>query len=246
MRMHSSSNRSNRSLDDVQVQRLVDGELSAEEYRALLAGLDEEPGGWRRCAMAFLEAQALTQELSSVRRTLDLRGGSDGKAAKPTPVHIAQSGFEVRTLVAVAASFLVAFALGVFIPRFWTSARQDSSLVGNLTTQRPGLNPAGMADNNELPWPTARQVGSVQLVMDGPGGAATAAEQVPVYDVGQDLEQYLSAEQPTLGLELIELLRQQGYDVQHQQQYFPAPLNDGRQIIVPVDGYRITPVSRRF
>ena len=91
-----------------------------------------------------------------------------------------------------------------------------------------------------------REVGSVQLVMDGPGGTATAAGQVPVYEVGQDLEQYLSAEQPTLGPELIELLRQQGYDVEHQQQYFPAPLTDGRQIIVPVDGYRITPVSRRF
>jgi hypothetical protein len=237
--------RSDKSKGDVSeslVRRLVDGELGGEEYRALLAGLDEEPGAWRRCAMAFLEAQALTQELSSVRRTLDLRGGSDGKAAKPTPVHIAQSGFEVRTLVAVAASFLVAFALGVFIPTFLRSVWQDRSVAGNITTQGSGLNSSGPLGNNNSRRPGPREVGSVQLVMDGRGGAAMA---VPVYEVGQDLEQYLSAE-PTLGPELIELLRQQGYDVQHQQQYFPAPLNDGRQIIVPVDGYRITPVSRRF
>jgi len=196
--------------------------------------------------MTFLEAQALAQELGGVRRSLDVRGGCDGKTAKPTPVHIAQSVFDVRTLLAVAASFLVAFALGVLIPRFLPSVWQDRSLTGNLPTQGPVLNPSGVLGSNDSRRPMTREVGSVQLVMDGPGGAATAAGQVPVYEVGQDLEQYLSAEQPTLGPDVIELLRQKGYDVEHQQQFFPAPLTDGRQIIVPVDGYRITPVSRRF
>ena len=49
--------------DDIRFDRLVDGELSAEEYRTLLAALDDEPGGWRRCALAFLEAQSLGREL---------------------------------------------------------------------------------------------------------------------------------------------------------------------------------------
>jgi hypothetical protein len=242
--MSELSNRSNGILDDVELQRLVDGELLGEEYRAVLAGLEEEPGGWRRCAMGFLEAQALAEELGSARRALDVVG--DAKTAKAAPVKIAQSKFDVRMLLAVAASFLVAFALGVFVPRYLPSVWKDRSVAGNITTQGPGLNPSGSQGNNHSRRPGPREVGSVQLVMDGPGGAATAAGQVPVYEVSQDLEQYLSAEQPTLGPELIELLRQQGYDVEHQQQYFPAPLNDGRQIIVPVDGYRITPVSRRF
>ena len=42
----------------VQLDRLADGELPAEDYRALLAALDVEPNGWRRCALALLEAQA--------------------------------------------------------------------------------------------------------------------------------------------------------------------------------------------
>jgi predicted methyltransferase MtxX (methanogen marker protein 4) len=45
---------------------------------------------------------------------------------------------------------------------------------------------------------------------------------------------------------LIELFKQYGYDVRHEQQLFAAPLDDGRQIVVPVDGYQITPVSRRY
>jgi hypothetical protein len=67
-----------------------------------------------------------------------------------------------------------------------------------------------------------------------------------VYEVGQDVTQFLAAEKPALGPEMMELLRQHGYDVRHEQQYFPAPLDDGRQIIVPVDGYQLTPVSRRY
>ncbi len=39
------------------VDRLVDGELSEMERRALLLRFENEPDCWRRCALAFLEAQ---------------------------------------------------------------------------------------------------------------------------------------------------------------------------------------------
>ena len=44
--------------DASQIDLLVDGELPAEARRALLSRLDASPDGWRRCALAFLEAQA--------------------------------------------------------------------------------------------------------------------------------------------------------------------------------------------
>ena len=50
--------------DDVLFDRLVDGELSAAERRELLASLDGRPTGWRRCALAFLEAQTWQDELA--------------------------------------------------------------------------------------------------------------------------------------------------------------------------------------
>ena len=46
------------------LDRLVDGELGADERRALLASLDDEPGAWRRCALACLEAQSWRWQLS--------------------------------------------------------------------------------------------------------------------------------------------------------------------------------------
>ena len=48
------------------LDRLVDGELGVEDRRALLASLDDEPGAWRQCALAFLESQTFGWQLSQV------------------------------------------------------------------------------------------------------------------------------------------------------------------------------------
>src|SRR5690349_18552203 len=54
--------------DDSRVlDRLVDGELSELERQELLSALDDEPAGWRRCALAFLEAQTWGADLKSFR-----------------------------------------------------------------------------------------------------------------------------------------------------------------------------------
>jgi hypothetical protein len=219
------------------LDRLVDGELSSDEYRALLAAFDDEPGGWKRCALAFLESQALATELGVIRQRLSL---NDNRHDEPPVAPRRNSTWHEWSLLAVAASFLVAFGLGVVAPRFFSVRQQETQLVGNPLTQ-PRDN-ATTGSRHEV----LRPVGNIRLVMDGPAGEPTQAGQVPVYEVGQDVEQYLNAEQPVLEPEVIDLLRRHGYDVQHEQQYFPAPLEDGRQIIVPVDGYQITPVGRRY
>jgi len=62
--------------DDRRLDLLVDGELSELQRRELLEALDQEPGGWRRCALAFLEAQCWKQELPA-----DLLGADRSAAA---------------------------------------------------------------------------------------------------------------------------------------------------------------------
>ncbi len=43
--------------DDTRFDLLADDELNEDERRELLATLDDQPEGWRRCALAFLESQ---------------------------------------------------------------------------------------------------------------------------------------------------------------------------------------------
>ncbi|GEM_PF-4837857 len=46
------------------IDRLVDGTLAPQEERDLLTQLEQTPGGWRQCALAFLEAERWRRELS--------------------------------------------------------------------------------------------------------------------------------------------------------------------------------------
>ena len=48
---------------NVHMERLVDGEMLPDEYREFVASLEDEPDGWRRCALSFLESQAFSQDL---------------------------------------------------------------------------------------------------------------------------------------------------------------------------------------
>ena len=53
-------------VDWQELDRLVDGQLSDDEYRKLISELELHQDGWRQCALAFLEHQALEQELSVI------------------------------------------------------------------------------------------------------------------------------------------------------------------------------------
>ena len=238
--------------DDSRFDRLVDGELTAEEYRTLLATLDEEPGAWRRCALAFLENQALSSELEGLRTSRELEDpGTDGTTSPsdgrgdltPRPRN---SPWNLRSMLAIAASFLLAFALGIAAPRFFSGPPQDGNVAGNLETQRPLS-----ANSNSQPGvrhetlrPSGNLIGNLRLVMDGAGDESQAGK-VPVYETDSGWEQFLQADQPTLAPELVQMLERRGHSVQSQKQYIPVELDDGRQIIVPFEGYQITPVGRR-
>ena len=241
----------NRSNDDHRFDRLVDGELTPEEYRAFVASLDDEPGGWRRCALAFLEEQALAGELGSVRRNLNLNDpGAGGSTTRPddrgdiTPPRRAAPR-DVGTMLAVAASFLLAFALGVAVPQLFYGDPQESNVAGNLKSQSQLAGNAGPQPSAGVRHQALRPIGNLRLVMDGAGDESPQAGRVPVYEVDQGIEQYLQDDQPALAPELVKLLEQRGHNVERQQQYIPVQLDDGRQIIVPVEGYQITPAGRR-
>ena len=56
------------SIDRQSLDLLVDGELPEPERRELLLSLDQVPGGWRSCALAFLEAQCWKQTCGTIAR----------------------------------------------------------------------------------------------------------------------------------------------------------------------------------
>jgi hypothetical protein len=55
----------NTPMNSDMIDRLVDGELDESERREAILALGSSPDGWRRCALAFLEAQEWTRAAQS-------------------------------------------------------------------------------------------------------------------------------------------------------------------------------------
>jgi anti-sigma factor RsiW len=92
------------------IDRLVDGELTDRDRRALLVRLEAEPEGWRRCALAFLEAQNWREAFAPLAAPAPFMARSAvvpaGKGRKSKPWR------SVARLTALAASLVLTFALG--------------------------------------------------------------------------------------------------------------------------------------
>ena len=116
-------------LAQLDFDRLVDGSLTGDDYCKLIQQLDTTPSGWRQCALTFLEQQALARDFGELMKeppaNVDLepdsvaKGRAAGRAAGRADRSIAyQSGRRAQRswstkMLAVAASFLLAFGLGI-------------------------------------------------------------------------------------------------------------------------------------
>ncbi|QDU28770.1 hypothetical protein ETAA8_38750 [Anatilimnocola aggregata] len=222
-------------LNSITFDRLVDGELSREEYRQLLQALDQHPAAWRQCAEAFLEAQAWRSDFESIR-TPPAASVSQPVVA-PEKKSLLQKDW-LRMLLVAAASFLLAF---VAAQAYWQSTAGTTS-----APIPPQLAETGPAENSPQSVPTKtnyRPVSSVNLAVNRAGQENPELLQVPVFEpaAANDL---LSNSRPALPDDLLEALTAEGHQVDRQRKLVPIELDDGRQMMLPVEGYRIVPVSR--
>ncbi|QDU73550.1 hypothetical protein Pan97_05250 [Bremerella volcania] len=220
--MNDSSN----NIDDRQLDRLVDGELSPEEYREVLSQLDQMPNGWRRCAHAFLESQALGQSLPLVMQTTPSCPQTElAPAAEKSSTSGNASFRRMETLAAMAASVMVAFGLG------WYVSGIDSTTVDGPV---PGL-ATNVTDPQLPPDAPVHTVQKPQFVYvnqwDGQqgGGMPIAIDPNKQYDPNAkwDTSWGMSPEQ-------LQKLKDSGQPFQTQNRLIPVSLENGDRVVVPV------------
>lgn len=107
-----------------QIDLLIDGELSPEARRELLARLDDSPDGWRRLALGFLEAQAWRDSFAEAAR--EAPSPALILAIPPRPRRMRLAPWMAR-----AAVVLAAFTLG------WAVHRPRIEASRTLFAQRP-------------------------------------------------------------------------------------------------------------
>src|SRR5215475_9140780 len=87
------------------VDLLVDGELDDARQRQALLALEAQPDGWRRCALAFVEAQTLKREM----RGMIAEPAEGNQRVAVTKVTGRSSRFGALRWLAIAACLFVAF-----------------------------------------------------------------------------------------------------------------------------------------
>jgi hypothetical protein len=227
--------REERFNDEILFDRLVDGELSPAERRRLLASLDERPDGWRRCALAFLEAQSW---ISGFAQTV--RDAPQSDDAKVLALPESGQGKHLRqglAALAIAASLLIAFSIGSMrsgIDRSTAAVSPNSE--EQVAAVAPPLKQA-------VPHSAAADDALTLWVRDDAGRKQSL--RVPLVEAGELDHQLGVTFQSAVPARLRERLRERGYDVQSRGRYAPLWLENGRPMIVPVEDTKIVPVSQQ-
>lgn len=257
--------------DDARFDRLVDGELSPEEYRRMLASLDDEPGGWRRCAMAFLEAQAWGQELRGLSDHLDKPAETQADTQADTSAVDSAEVTHLRWVnwLAIAASVIVLCGFGLLYQKnhngssgnlATTNIDQPNSIAKNGATNAPpstapsiaqadaNKGSSGSTATRTEAGPESRRalqpVEKVRLVMQDENGDSRPID-VPLYDANQVGAGALVHDGSMLPPAVLDAIRQRGFRVQRYEQFLPLELENGRRAVVPVEGYQFVPVGNR-
>lgn len=221
--------------DAILIDRLVDGELSSGERRELLASLETKPGGWRRCALAFVEAQTWGLELRG------LMAQTPATSADAAVVELAKQSNEsnpsarsqLATWFAVAASVVVAFGLG----RQSGITRHGEQLAPQLATSTDPKPPAAQP---------AKHGDTVTLVVNDRHGAPQRIE-VPLVEGRQLGAGFGEIPHWSGSPELMRRLDEKGLDLAARRRYAPIYFEQQNKIVpmvVPVDDAIVMPVNR--
>lgn len=237
--------------EQAQFHRLVDGRLSPDELRALILSFESDPDGWRRCALAFLEDQALRRDLGElVSKRLpqefswaeslpadcrDPRGMQPELAEKASPAgHASPVAPPVRWLHRsnsgwrLAAAMLASFVVGIGFEA-WREEPAGEPVPSLVATGQP----AAATGQPNVP---------ATLVSRTPSDEEGIP--LPVYDLSDDRAIRILSESP-ISRETHRTLRDLGYEVSQQRQYAPLRASDGRPVVVPIDEVQIIPIGVR-
>jgi hypothetical protein len=142
------------------------------------------------------------------------------------------------TVLAMAASFLIALGLGAYFRGFWsrleTVANQARMAATLPSTPQSGPSvPPGPVNSPGAVSPEIWQTVAVP-VADGSGGR-TASVTLPARVADHLDPSWLESLPSAVPEDVIIALRESGREVRQQRQLIPLPLQDGRRLVVPVD-----------
>jgi hypothetical protein len=222
------------------IDRMVEGGLTPAQLRRAVDELDRTPDGWRRCALAFLEAQCWSESLRNPEG-----GETTGLSVIPIP---SRAGRRWIGAALAAGVSLVAFSLG------WLGHSLRSGALGERPDDPPLIvssNPSGDGGSSAMPGPdplpnlpgtrppALREVAKLR-VSAGESGAA----EIPLF-AGSGIDPRTLLEQPPpISEQGRAAWQRRGYQLEQQRRLVSIPLGDGRRAAVPIDHVHVRYVGQ--
>ena len=251
----------------VQLDRLVDNELNEAERRQLLAECDERTDGWRQCALALLESQAWRTELGAIVRPAVSAAPEPAlatvaqQAARPRRRWVRPASRQVNGDWAtpwgmqwrnspwvLAAMVLIAFAIG-WLARPASETSPDLDVDANFAGA-PRANDDPSRTSIALPDAIADATSAepalpetVTLMMNCGADGETRQIELPVLASTVENLEALERSQPVVSAEVQAALLRIGHRVHEHRELMPLTLEDGRQMVVPVDKLEFVPIE---
>lgn len=212
--------------DDRLIDLLVDGELSEQRRGELLLACEQRPELWRKCSLAFLEAQTWRGA------TIALPASPvDRPAVAAPPARRRRLSRETWSL-ALAAALLVGASLGMWGERRFGAAPGGPAAPGPDVPQVAA--PAEPPLIEEMQTPTA-EVALVRL----PGERQGASRRVALPVIRGDVDAWLASQASVVTEDLRAVMRQSGYEVRSQPSFQRVRLPDGRQALLPYEEVQV-------
>lgn len=223
------------TIDELMLQRCVDGELTERERAELLTQLHEQGSteNWKTLALSFIEHQVFSKVFTEDSASGEMLSFQLARPASPdqtpkeppaAPVHWMHR--RVRPWFSIAASLAAGMLVGVGGHFLMGNGEEgDASLANRAAVSSPASHPSGQASQN---------VPMVHVQLTGLGGK-TESVAVPVYSPEQ--WQSYPPIQPSVALppELHQMLESRGLRLERQHQWYRARLQDGREVLVPTE-----------
>lgn len=221
------------SVTEEALDRMVDGELSDAERRKLLGSLDKVEHGWRKLALAYVEAQTWRTDMDAmVRPTSETTPETSMELAKPA--NVATKSDRLKLLLAMAASFFIALVIGF-------QFRGGDSSPGEMAGSQPSSDGPLLAqpDTAVVPDSTMLTTATEPPNTPLPGEAIkpSAPRGTPVFNVGSDARP--TGASPAVPPNIAEVLRRLQHRVERRRSLVPVETEDGRRIFIPVEDIEV-------
>ncbi|HKI16702.1 MAG TPA: hypothetical protein VKA15_02430, partial [Isosphaeraceae bacterium] len=226
------------------------------ELRLALSRLEHEPDGWKRCTLAFLEAQCWRDSFRAVEAS-----ALSGPGCVPVSLRLAEPKFDRRRIrwwrgAAAAGIITASFALGwlshvarplqlagavpgdssspIAAQKQHDSASEPVVSTSDDPSQQAAFDPRFVADRSAAG--SGEVIQTVAQLRIGPEGAGAT---VPIL-AGPGIDgDWLKFQPPPLSEREQVILQRHGYQVDQKRRILVGTLADGRRVSVPIDQVQI-------